>query len=553
MLFNLRNQLKKSILFQHLVSNILQILLSIFVSFSSCSPDNKTSNMLSTDKNIDKRQNILDIIHKPKKKCVLISLLSISIISALFNITYINENNSYSMDEFIAETNVINNTLTYSQNKIFSVYNKITKCEDLISFEKYLPQLPKDLTNYTYQIPSDYKKYSKKKQYAEEYLRNIYPYIICNPSSENLNYYLRKDKNAENIDCKNPYLNGLFTEKREKPAFVIDMTSIAYELDILEIRLHETFKIVDQYILFESIYGQRLVKKPLFFNDVKDVRFNKFLDKIYHVILDDETFYREYHSELEREKKPNHYNTKHDWRGENIMRTYPWDKFLKTTKNLNLSYFLDKNANKYDNETILLIVGDLDEIIDSKTLAYLKYCKPRSENFHFPIKIEDIHAYQWNFENKIKMKVTTKIYNIGTSGKPYDGNFFRKNVNPYKINPITNEDKRSLFFMYHLNRLNNDFSINAKQLLLAESVGISSLDPIKSFKERHKYPYHKALNKRQVFKKVNITLDPIPLYALCNKQRFPYMFPKDCISIDIEQFPLKYECKNNSFCNYYNI
>lgn len=58
------------------------------------------------------------------------------------------------------------------------------------------------------------------------------------------------------------------------------------ELDLLEIRLNELYDVVDNFVLVECTESFSKKKKTLFFDNNKK-RFEKFLDKIIHVVVDD--------------------------------------------------------------------------------------------------------------------------------------------------------------------------------------------------------------------------------------------------------------------------
>ena len=58
------------------------------------------------------------------------------------------------------------------------------------------------------------------------------------------------------------------------------------ELDLLEIRLNELDKVVDKFVLVESLMTFSGEEKPLYFQLNKN-RFKKFLHKINHVVVKD--------------------------------------------------------------------------------------------------------------------------------------------------------------------------------------------------------------------------------------------------------------------------
>lgn len=67
---------------------------------------------------------------------------------------------------------------------------------------------------------------------------------------------------------------------------IIDTFTFWKELDILEIRLNELNSVVDKFILVEAAHTQSMQSKPYYFEENKS-RFDKFLDKIIHIKVDD--------------------------------------------------------------------------------------------------------------------------------------------------------------------------------------------------------------------------------------------------------------------------
>ena len=67
---------------------------------------------------------------------------------------------------------------------------------------------------------------------------------------------------------------------------IYDCFSFFNELDILEIRLNTLAPIVDRFVLVESVWTHTGKPKPLYFADNKN-RFKPFLDKIIHIVVND--------------------------------------------------------------------------------------------------------------------------------------------------------------------------------------------------------------------------------------------------------------------------
>jgi hypothetical protein len=78
----------------------------------------------------------------------------------------------------------------------------------------------------------------------------------------------------------------LFTAWNQGYAKIYDCFPFFNELDILDIRLHELYDHVDKFVLVESIETFQGNLKPLYFLENQH-RFEKFLDKIIHIVLYD--------------------------------------------------------------------------------------------------------------------------------------------------------------------------------------------------------------------------------------------------------------------------
>ena len=67
---------------------------------------------------------------------------------------------------------------------------------------------------------------------------------------------------------------------------IYDCFTFFNEFDLLEIRLNELDSVVDKFVLVEATKTFSGKDKPLYFNENKN-KFNKFLNKIIHVIVDE--------------------------------------------------------------------------------------------------------------------------------------------------------------------------------------------------------------------------------------------------------------------------
>lgn len=122
--------------------------------------------------------------------------------------------------------------------------------------------------------------------------------------------------------------------KREFKVF--DCFTFFNELDLLEIRLHEYYDVVDYFVIVEATFTHQNNPKRLFFDENKE-RFAGFLHKIIHVVVDDKPL----DFDPIRDKK---------WVLENFQR----NAIMRGLKTADIG---DK-----------ILISDLDEIIEKEVL-----------------------------------------------------------------------------------------------------------------------------------------------------------------------------------------
>lgn len=127
-----------------------------------------------------------------------------------------------------------------------------------------------------------------------------------------------------------------------------------FDVDALEIHLHEFDGLVDRFFLLESIkpHSRLVTDKPLLWDRLKfDKRFEKFSEKIVHFILDDGDLPRNASGGI--------------WTRENLQESLRWEKFMQWNKNASDSF----------KERDILGFGDVDEVPNRDNVAYFKYCE----------------------------------------------------------------------------------------------------------------------------------------------------------------------------------
>jgi beta-1,4-mannosyl-glycoprotein beta-1,4-N-acetylglucosaminyltransferase len=123
---------------------------------------------------------------------------------------------------------------------------------------------------------------------------------------------------------------------------IIDCFIFYNELDILKIRLHELYDVVDYFILVEATMTHKGNSKPLYYTENKDL-FNKYNDKIIHLVTDfNENF--SFRQQL--------HNTNECWYREHYQR----ECIQEALKQISLS------------DEDIIILTDLDEIPKKKLI-----------------------------------------------------------------------------------------------------------------------------------------------------------------------------------------
>ena len=173
---------------------------------------------------------------------------------------------------------------------------------------------------------------------------------------------------------------------------VIDCFTFYNELDMLDLRLNELNEVVDFFVLVECTKTHANKDKELYFENNKE-RFSKFLDKIIHIVVTDNI--------------PN--ESCSAWDREAYQRKCIDDGIKK------------KNLNMDD----IIIIADLDEIPDAKTIQTIK-----NNNRIDGIYYLEMDLYYYNINCKYNNKwFQTKILNYGS---------YVKYKNPHEIFRLSN-------------------------------------------------------------------------------------------------------------------
>jgi beta-1,4-mannosyl-glycoprotein beta-1,4-N-acetylglucosaminyltransferase len=176
--------------------------------------------------------------------------------------------------------------------------------------------------------------------YSPEKVMKLFDEIIF----KNNNYSKEKIYNNKNTELLDKSISSIYKITKNDTR-IIDCFIFYNEIEILLYRLNILNDIVDYFVIVESSYTFSGKIKPLYFNGNKEL-FEKFKDKIIHIIIDDFPY-----------KHPNiNYDKKEQWNNEFYQRNY-------ISIGLNKMNLKDKD---------LIIISDVDEIPNPNKLNEIK-------------------------------------------------------------------------------------------------------------------------------------------------------------------------------------
>lgn len=162
---------------------------------------------------------------------------------------------------------------------------------------------------------------------------------------------------------------------------IIDCFTFYNELKLLEYRLNILYNIVDYFIIVEANQTHQGKSKKLYYNENKN-RFEKFQDKIIHIVVDLPYIYPNINYKNNKNFQVINYNENGEqW----INEAYQRQCILSGLNKIPL------DNNDY------IIVCDLDEIPDPNTLSDIKKGK---YDFDF-VKMKQ-HLYYYNLNSKLR-------------------------------------------------------------------------------------------------------------------------------------------------------
>lgn len=179
----------------------------------------------------------------------------------------------------------------------------------------------------------------------------------------------------ETIDCGDPkYSKAQFEPvRRAIPAKIGHAIPLGFEVDTLEIMLHEMYQVVDKFFIIEwtdSHNPMYFPRKPLTWERIKNQpRFRKFQDKVVHFTLDDSDAQT---VDLEAGI----------WAREYYQATKRWERIVQWN-----------NQTNFFGPDDIIGFGDADEIPSRENVHLLKHCQMKQPRLDVGIwfPIADIH------------------------------------------------------------------------------------------------------------------------------------------------------------------
>jgi hypothetical protein len=163
-------------------------------------------------------------------------------------------------------------------------------------------------------------------------------------------------------DCQPPELTlvcegeALTGTARESPVKMAHIIQFGFDVDTLEVLLHELHGVVDHLVLLEATvtHGLGNLKKDLIWEKVKhQERFGQFKDMVIHLVLDD--------SDVES-------GGDDIWVQEGKQEKLRWSKFLQWNE-----------FNNFYSDSDLVSFGDTDEVPSRLNMYKLKHCEMSSD------------------------------------------------------------------------------------------------------------------------------------------------------------------------------
>lgn len=296
--------------------------------------------------------------------------------------------------------------------------------------------------------------------------------------------------------------SGYFSGPRDKPARLVMILTLAYEIDLLETQLYELGDIVDEFVVYEGMYTQRGAPKPQIFEKAKE-RLANFLPKI--------RYYQQLPSEINfdpPERAVPEGGGKAAWMNENV-RKFAYTRYVEEEENAQRSL-----------DNVIFVNADIDEIPPAVGLHRFKHCKTEKLPASFCSNTYDpdfghIHTHP------------DQCGKLGSGYWPFPS-IFRKGE-PMRAHFANKYDEEP---GYHIHA-RDPWTFLAKLMSTAEAHGFPGItqknadllaDPQALYEE-----YICYLKKEPASRKIEANRfdgeKRLPWFMVANEERFPYVNP----------------------------
>lgn len=188
-------------------------------------------------------------------------------------------------------------------------------------------------------------------QELARYIKLEHPTPLVRPPS------LRR--NVSDEACRR---SGAFRGLRASPAFIVDVVIFGYDLDVLELRLHELDDVVDLWFVVEMPWNHRGARKPLLWKEAAHTeRFKEFRDRVVSVVVD----------RLPPGMKQNH--------GPVAIGSFDYEVLQMIHGVAKVSCILEdlRKQGVLEAGNVMMCYGDADEIPHPENVHLLRHCVPK--------------------------------------------------------------------------------------------------------------------------------------------------------------------------------
>ena len=281
-----------------------------------------------------------------------------------------------------------------------------------------------------------------------------------------------------------PTCDESFWTGRNQNNKIVDIVRFAFEIDLLEIRMHELNDVVDNFVIYEGSHTDQGIPKPFIFHRYRD-RFKPFMHKIVYIQQNgtDAIFYT-----------PKLFKNTNKWVNEN-NRKFAYDRYVE----------------KYPpNENTLFISADIDEIPNPSAIWMFKHCKTTRIPCAFYCSMFEVDA------EHIRITRDGKGYWTQPTIIRRNGPLRHSRQNMYPLTFSTGA---------HLH-VRDPYAFIGKMLGTAEAGPLDGniSDPIMYFK-KHRRCKHLTEKKGIVAVKETKRRVWVPLTTKIYRSYFPYMWP----------------------------